>query len=172
MRAIFILVQFAFLVSCSNQLSKKDFAFYSKVKTYSDSIPYEKIGQIGEFYILSKQLDFLRVVDSAKYFCYLNNDELAEVEYLLRNYIKEDYLKYKFYYTDPIKLEEYHRQYVTFITRSGEKITWINCFCWKNPSFDWRFLLVQVSDGGACYFKAKINLSKRQVVYLMINGSA
>lgn len=69
-----------------------------------------------------------------------------------------------------IKQERYHRQYLPYAVR-GEKIVLINCFCTDVDSFlNWRKNLVQAEDGGACFFRLLINLTKRQCLGLHTNG--
>jgi hypothetical protein len=67
-----------------------------------------------------------------------------------------------------IDLSNYKRQYVAVINDKGEKEVWVNCFCVK---FDyWKKEIVQVMDGGNCFFNLKINLTKKSYYDLSVNG--
>ena len=70
-----------------------------------------------------------------------------------------------------IELDNYKRQYVAVINENREKEIWINCFCntWNQ---DWRKKLIEVEDGGNCYFQLKINLTKKIFYDFMVNGNA
>ncbi|WP_460470295.1 hypothetical protein [Emticicia fontis] len=76
---------------------------------------------------------------------------------------KEHYKKEKFI----IDLKRYKRQYVAIINAKGEKEVWINCFC-SNPKY-WEKYIVEVLDGGNCYFNLKINLTKDTYYDLIVN---
>ena len=70
-----------------------------------------------------------------------------------------------------IDLTNYKRQYIAVLNSKGEKEVWINCFChtWNK---NWRKELIDVNDGGNCYFNLKINLTTGQYYELMVNGDA
>lgn len=69
-----------------------------------------------------------------------------------------------------IDLKTYKRQYVASINPQGEKIVWLNCFC--HGEFDWRTDIIQVKDGGKCFFRLKVNLSQKKYYDFSVNGSA
>jgi hypothetical protein len=68
------------------------------------------------------------------------------------------------------ELDEYKFQFVPVVNVRGEKIVWINAFC-DAFGTDWKKHIVVVMDGGNCYFKAKINLTTKQVFELGTNGA-
>ncbi len=116
----------------------------------------------------------------------LTNDDLLKIETILNKCIneynpdqerqfKEMNDKHPEYKLDKnnfiIELGRYKRQYVSAINSKGEKEVWINCFCgeWDNND---RKRILQVEDGGNCYFNLKINLTKGEYYELMVNGDA
>lgn len=116
----------------------------------------------------------------------LNQTDLKEIERILiaciSNYNPEqkkqfeefstEYPNLYFQLTDfIIELEEYKRQYVPVINKNGEKEIWINCFC-NTWDMNWRKELIIVDDGGNCYFRLKINLTKNEYYDFMVNGVA
>ncbi|MEO8513466.1 MAG: hypothetical protein ABI543_07905 [Ignavibacteria bacterium] len=70
------------------------------------------------------------------------------------------------------KLEDYHRQFVGGEKENGEKIIYINCFCYVNIEYfkTWKTDLIMVDDGGNCFFNVKANLDKNEYYELMVNG--
>ena len=70
-----------------------------------------------------------------------------------------------------IDLNRYKRQYVAVLNHQGEKEVWINCFC-DTQNQNWRKQIIQVLDGGNCYFNLKMNLTTRKYYNLMVNGVA
>jgi hypothetical protein len=68
---------------------------------------------------------------------------------------------------------EYRRQYFAY-TLNGERWIFVNALCdarWKGAYF-WRVQFISVSDGGACYFHFRYNVTKSQVHDLDINGES
>jgi len=70
-----------------------------------------------------------------------------------------------------IELNRYKRQYIPVINDKGEKEIWINCFCdtWNT---DWKKEIIEVMDGGNCYFQMRINLTEKKYFDFMVNGVA
>jgi hypothetical protein len=70
-----------------------------------------------------------------------------------------------------LKDRDYKKQLVAVTNSKGEKEVWVNCFCddWDKA---WRTQIVMVHDGGPCYFNFKINLTRKKVYDLMVNGFA
>lgn len=72
--------------------------------------------------------------------------------------------------------DEYYRQYIPYINERGEKIVEVNCFCDVTNMDDevsglyWRTDLIQVNDGGNCFFNLNVNLSLKTFAHLMVNG--
>lgn len=69
--------------------------------------------------------------------------------------------------------DEYRRQYLSLLNNDGDKIVWINCHCFT-PNSEWknRYEIRTVLDGGKCYFRVEINLTKGTYYNFHVNGSA
>ena len=67
------------------------------------------------------------------------------------------------------RYSEYGRQYLFYYNEYGDECVLINSSCEK---YDWLFSRRYnvVSDGGQCYWKIKINLSKDELIDYRING--
>ena len=71
---------------------------------------------------------------------------------------------------DFIKVDRYRRQYIPFI-KDGQKYVWANFFCASIEDHkNWKKKPVLVFDGGACYFRITINLSKSRFFNFYVNG--
>jgi len=104
----------------------------------------------------------------------LSREEIALVEALVLEEVERQY-KLPVHASckiDPVKLRGYKRQYVPFYTREGEKVVWVNCLCDVFGVKRWRKSVVQVNDGGNCYFNLLINLSRGQALGLQVNGES
>jgi hypothetical protein len=78
---------------------------------------------------------------------------------------------------------EYYAQYVGIATNDGKRLVWGNYLCavdevrLKDGHLVTAFErlttdVVQVSDGGDCFFHATFDLEKKQIVSFRINGEA
>lgn len=67
------------------------------------------------------------------------------------------------------KLGGYRRQYVGYVNGAGERIVWVNAF-WGNGPLDRGVLMVH--DGGNHFWQVKVNLTRKKVYDLSINGEA
>ena len=63
---------------------------------------------------------------------------------------------------------KYKRQYIAVVTPTGEKLVWINCFCDTNGN--WKKDIVEMLDGGNCFFNVMINLTKGKYYNFSVNG--
>ncbi len=71
-----------------------------------------------------------------------------------------------------IELEEYGRQYMAGLSEDGNKIVYVNCFCYPEE-FEYRNKeLVEVTDGGNCFFSFKVDLKNRKIFDFRENGVA
>jgi hypothetical protein len=71
-----------------------------------------------------------------------------------------------------IELHEYGRQYMAVTSDKGQKMVYVNCVC-DPTEFDYRETeLIQVDDGGNCYFNFKVNLTTKRLFDFMENGVA
>jgi hypothetical protein len=118
---------------------------------------------------------------------YLSDKEIVECENLLRLYIvdynaeatkkfeevKRKYPNVKFSISDfTIDLSKYGRQYMSVVSDLGERVVYVNCFC-DPTEFSYRDKeLVQVEDGGNCFFNFRVNLKKNRIFDFMENGVA
>ena len=64
----------------------------------------------------------------------------------------------------------YKRQIIAALKSNGEKEVWINCFCEAHDS-NWREKIIEIDDGGSCFFNLKINITLRKYYDFMVNGS-
>lgn len=69
-----------------------------------------------------------------------------------------------------IDLTKYRRQYIAVIDSTGQKLVWVNCFCIQDPY--WRTQVMDVNDGGNCFFQLKIQLPAGRIFDFNINGDA
>jgi len=149
---------FVFIISCSSQRSSvlddkkmtiiKDYS-YIKWFTGSDLNPFEP-----------------------------NNIELEKVNRIFEKAINEG--KFHFLKKEKIsELKKHYRQYLCYLNEKGEKIIYINAFCELFDEydeennlvpFDWKNKMVDVADGGKCYWNIKINLTTNEYFELKVNG--
>ena len=110
----------------------------------------------------------------------LSEAELIEIEKVLEKAVKENNEKQQGNPQMQIQLEDKKRQYIPYINEKGEKLVWINFFCY-DPTDNkagtladtvWLTEPVIVFDGGNCYFSILINLTTRSYSNLSINGYA
>ena len=64
----------------------------------------------------------------------------------------------------------YRRQYIAALNPAGDTLVWVNCFCGEQTPSNWRKELIIVEDGGNCYFNLTVNLTKRRVINIFVNG--
>jgi hypothetical protein len=117
----------------------------------------------------------------------LSSAEIIECEKLLRTYVlnyneeatkefeevskKHPNLKFDVKQVT-IELEEYGRQYVAGLSEDGNKVVYVNCFCYPEE-FEYRNKeLVVVDDGGNCFFNFKVDLKNRKIFDFRENGVA
>ncbi|SEO96834.1 hypothetical protein SAMN05444671_3853 [Flavobacterium sp. CF108] len=78
------------------------------------------------------------------------------------------------------ELKERYMQYLCYINDDGDKIVYINSFCkvptiyhnGKEKLLDWQNEMIDIADGGSCYWNIKINISTQSYFELMINGES
>jgi hypothetical protein len=94
----------------------------------------------------------------------LNTNELFQVDQILNQCISQHL---------SMNSEEYFKQCIAIKNPDNETIVWVNCLC-KQDNFSkaFRYEIIHVSDGGDCFFRVKINLSKGTYFDLFINGLA
>lgn len=67
------------------------------------------------------------------------------------------------------KLGRYWRQYVGYVNTKGERVVWVNAYCDSAPP---ERGIHFVRDGGDCYWQVKMNLTRKKIYDLSINGEA
>ncbi len=81
------------------------------------------------------------------------------------------------------KLKKYQRQYIGFISENGERYIYLNCNWHRHnlldrikgdapPSDGWKTEFWMVFDGGSYHWNVQINLDKKQLINLDVNGVA
>jgi len=103
----------------------------------------------------------------------LTNKELQTADSLLNECVRvhninQDSTKR---FSEFIDLKKYKRQYVAFANPKGERKVFINCLCSSVHFGYWKKGIVQVLDGGSCFFHVTINLTKLNYERLFVNGS-
>lgn len=105
----------------------------------------------------------------------LTNKDLQNVDKILTSCIKihDEKQDTTRPFSEYIDLKKYKRQYIAFVNSKGEKKVFINCFCISEWSFKyWKKSLVQVDDGGSCFFQVTINLNTLGYEQFKTNGYA
>lgn len=158
-----ILILLIFLTACNRQTSKGDQINIREIETSRFQVPD------SNYVILDYKNDWNWVFKDVKPST-LSENELIEIEKILKDAVlennKSNELKQKIYIKDK------KRQYVSVINSKGEKVVWINLFCDDLGNENWKYNLIEVEDGGNCYFNLKINLNTKTYSDLYINGSA
>lgn len=104
----------------------------------------------------------------------LSDSEIQQVEKILQTVVEENNASRKERTESrfSIKLEGYKKQYVAVINQKGEKEVWANMFCSDFEAEYWEVGIVDVDDGGNCFWNVKINLATGEYYELSINGYA
>jgi len=81
--------------------------------------------------------------------------------------------------------KDYYRQYVCCVLSNGDSIVYINAVCSiggysiedsegnvTHKRRDWQHNIIEVMDGGDCFWQVWINYSRKNYKYLTINGLA
>ena len=107
----------------------------------------------------------------------LTNDNLKTIDSLLNICINENNSRQDTSnrFSEYINLHKYRLQYMAIVDSTGDKKVYVNGFCYTkgDTSFDyWRKNLVEVDDGGSCFFHLTINLSREEYEHLFTNGYA
>ena len=105
-----------------------------------------------------------------------NLEDIAQAEKILQDSIGTDYVKSNqiAYCKPPINkktLKKYLRQYVGYSTEDGKTIIYI--YLNKGIEMDKNKLsedIIAVSDGGSNHWSIKINISKKELFDMQVNG--
>ena len=169
-----LILSFALVISCGQSSSKnsKNNTVANAKKT-TDTIP------TAQFYLDTNIIAILPIDKSNPWLfknaksVNLTNEELINVDLILKaclntHNVKQETTKQ---FSEFIDLKKYKRQYVPFIDANGERKVYINCFCTTDWGFDhWKKTLVEVDDGGSCFFQLIINLTKLKYEQFSTNG--
>lgn len=74
-----------------------------------------------------------------------------------------------------MKPGDYCMQFVGAMNSKGERMLWVNCFCKSQVEIfkNWKDDLVEVEDGGKCFFNVRFNLDRPDEPYVLkVNGNA
>lgn len=125
--------------------------------------------------IINKDVSFHFTFDEQKQRYTTTEEDIAAVEKILRenlDYIKTNQPDYSYSISD--NLDNYLRQYAGFINKDGEKVVWVNFLCddgYINISSLHESILT-VLDGGSCFWSVKVNIAKRKLYDMRVNGVA
>lgn len=111
--------------------------------------------------------DYKAVVNQGPFEVLLSKEEMAVADSLLLKSV-ENYNKNSL---RPINLRYYIRQYVVEKTDDWKKTVTIYGSCSVGGD-SWRSWLMEVKDGGDCYFEVEINLTDKTFGELMPHGEA
>lgn len=102
-------------------------------------------------------------------------ENIAQVEKLLKDSISY-ILKYQNKCKSPINkntLKKYRRQYVGFLTKDNDIIIWVNFI--NNKGISDKELsedVIRVYDGGSNYWSIFVNLAKKELFEMQVNGTS
>jgi hypothetical protein len=69
------------------------------------------------------------------------------------------------------KLKKYCRQYVGFVNSKGERVIWINLFWNKDLIDDAAKDIIRVNDGCSYYWNVGVNIDRKLICDLQVNGN-
>ena len=103
----------------------------------------------------------------------LSLDEVNEVYRLVQRAVEEYNAKQVLRNNTSltIDLNRYRLQIIPALNANGEKVVWVNALCSNMPT-NWQKYLVDVLDGGKCYFKVNVNLLWQKWSDFYIHGYA
>jgi hypothetical protein len=99
----------------------------------------------------------------------LNLEDLAIVDQQINRAVR-DYNNQRV--NSLIDLNNYKRQYVAYTNSKKQKEVWVNCFCQNSDNDDWKSKIIEVRDGGNCYFNLKIIINQKIYTEFSVNGRA
>lgn len=162
MKALFFSVSVLFITSCGVQRENRKYGSDTKVAIITDS-------------------SYIRWLTGKNYKIWVpTQEEHTKVDEILSKGIVGG----EFYFLKDQSLSElksYYRQYLCYVNDSGEKIVYINSMC-KLPTkvddknriveIDWKNDMVDIADGGSCYWNVKVNIEKSKYYDLTVNGES
>ncbi|MBS1646636.1 MAG: hypothetical protein JST67_04795 [Bacteroidetes bacterium] len=101
----------------------------------------------------------------------LTKKDVLEIDHLLKESVKEYQAKHpSAQENERVDLKKYQRQYIAVINNKGEKEVWVNCFCY-NMGVDFYTQVLDIKDGGSCFFNVKINLTQKKHYQFTVNSN-
>lgn len=98
----------------------------------------------------------------------IDDQEFISIQELIAKSVKE-YNSSKNENEKIQNLSEYKFQYLPVTDEKNQKIVYVNAFC-NAFEINWRKDIVEVDDGGKCFFNLKINLTNSAVYDFYVNG--
>lgn len=99
----------------------------------------------------------------------VSGQEIEIVKNLIQKSINEN--RDKFY--SNLNESDYYKQCLVIVNDKNEKELSINCLSKKSEfPLEWKHKLINVKDGGDSYFFININLTKKKITLLIVNGEA
>ena len=146
----------------------------------ADSLRREKL----KVTIINDSIESRSIIDGKCSFWTPKEKHLRKIDSIVTSAIKTNY-KDRYRHLKPDSLNEYYRQYVCFIDIHGDSIVYINAVCTIDIHMiidksnkvnrirdDWQHHLINVDDGGDCYWSVYVNLTKNKYFRFSINGIA
>jgi len=134
--------------------------------------------------IINDSVETRWIIEGKRSFWTPNEKHLKKIDSIVLDAIKTNY-KNTYRHLKPDSLNEYYRQYVCFIDINGDSIVYINAACTIDIQMiidksnkvhrirdDWQHHLLNVEDGGDCYWSVYINLTKNRYFRFSVNGIA
>lgn len=149
---IVILIMCTALTKGPYLIKEKGFEGYIFPKEYVLVIPSN---DLKDRYTPTKQ-DIINIESIIK-------DQLAEINKLQINQVNGCPIIHE-------KLKKYKRQYFGFTNNEGDSIIWVNCIWSKHISDSWGKDVVIILDGCSYYWNIKVNLNKKKIFDLQVNG--
>ena len=141
---------------------------------YSQNSTYIKEKGYNGYIFNKEHFIFMSVEDQRERYT-PTKENIAQVEKLLNdsiNYILKNQNQCK----PPINkktLKKYRRQYVGFLTKDNDIIIWINFINNKDTSDkELSEDVVRVFDGGSNYWSVFVNLTKKKLLEMRVNGTS
>ena len=154
----------------------------SSILIASYKTPHQKIARKSsyyKFYIDTSRYAILKFNDRNDLFgkgcqpAILTSTDIKKIEDLILKTVTE-YNKKSNSSWQIKHVGSYYKQLIAVINPNGEKEVWANCLCnvddFGSNRPNWKRDVVDVMDGGSCYFNLKINLSKGTVYDFSVNG--
>lgn len=128
--------------------------------------PFTRKGPGREFAVLP-----IAEIDRELQPAFLSESEVDAVYEMAQMAVNEYNIEDKESGQPTIKLDDYRLQLIAITTATQQKEVIVYAFC-SGPLTNWKTKLLQVRDGGSCYFRVKVNLTTGAWSDLLVNGEA